>query len=192
MKVFLRKRSVFFIILILLFITACNGNPTQVPENSQIYSDSSPLNITYCNISSTDLCLEGFGKEGEDNLLILFKADNPVFADIYVGIEKGKDEIVFECIQAQDFSKNVYCSGDIFPNGENIQLNIYAKEDEKLIAKGGFTIQYGVIQRADDIEFEISTPESSKPSYPNESNEPNEPDEPNYPNSSYENPTATP
>ena len=198
MKFFLKKKYVFLIILILLFPTACNGsadqsadqNADQNAEDSQAPSAASPLNIAYCNTSSADLCLEGFGEEGEAKLLILFKADNPLFNDIYIGIEKDKDEVLFQCLQSQEFPENIYCSGDLFPNGESIQLNIYSRKDKELIAEGEFTIQYGDIQQSEDVEFEDVefedlAPESPSPDNPNSSY-------PNYPNSSYENPTSTP
>ena len=192
MKFFLKKKYVFLIILILLFPTACNGsadqsadqNADQNAEDSQAPSAASPLNIAYCNTSSADLCLEGFGEEGEAKLLILFKADNPLFNDIYIGIEKDKDEVLFQCLQSQEFPENIYCSGDLFPNGESIQLNVYSK-DKELIAEGEFTIQYGDIQQSDDVELEDSESETSSADYPSSSY-------PNYPNSSYENPTSTP
>ena len=182
MKKKAHKKLFFIIPMMLVLATACSGEAKHTRESSSP-SDQKPIEISYCNIASSDLCLEGFGQEGDDSLLILFKADNPLFADIYISIEKDKSEVLFACTQSQDFPENLYCSGDFFQNGEDIQLKIYTREGNELIAEGQFSIQYGKIRSPNKIENEDSKFGSKIPNYPNY---------PNYPDSSYENPTPIP
>ena len=182
MKSTISTKILLITIALLAFITACSGEEKETPETSSPPEHTS-LTIDYCNNSSTDLCLEGFGEEGEENLLILLKAKNIDFRNIYINAEKDGAEIQFTCASSADFPENIYCSGDTVPNGEDIQLKIYTKENKKLVAEGTFTIQYGNIQGTGDVEYNETESKSSELNYPNY---------PNYPNSSYENPTSTP
>ena len=190
MKHFLQKKLFIIILLLLLINTACSNKTEDLPTVSQNTSNQTALEINYCNIDASNLCLEGFGREGEDKLIILFKADNPSFTNIYVSVEKNNNEVAFECISIEEFETNIYCTGGVFPNRENIQVNVYSKENDEFIAKGEFTLQYGVIQIPNNAEFETliaPTPSSSSKNPTAQS-----PSYPNYPNSSYENPTETP
>ena len=152
-----------------------------------------PLNITYCDINPSDMCLEGFSLDIDERLLILFKADDRFFADIYVRADGPDGEILFECQQSNNFLENVYCLGDSYPEGELIKLNIYANSNDRLIAMGVFDVQYNNLPER-DVTFGVevtptpvlvppaTTAPTSVPSYPN----------PSYPNSAYPNPTSTP
>ena len=180
------KAAIFKMLLItialLVLITACSSESKDTPEPTSLPAQTSRT-IDYCNNDSTDLCLEGFGEEGDEVLLILLKATNIGFRDIYINVEKDGAEIQFTCASSAGFPENIYCSGNIVPNGENIQLKIYTKENKKLIAEGAFTVQYGDIQGSGNVEDNKSgseRPELDSQNYPN------------YPNSSYQNPTSTP
>ena len=196
-------KLISLILLSLVLLTACGRETEQAPDVTET-SAPPPLSITYCDIAPSDLCLEGFGQEGEDKMLILFKADDRSFADIVVRVDHPDGEVLFECQQSQNFLENVYCLGDAFEDEENIKLEIYSKDDEKLIAVGVFFVEYSAISEP-DVEFGVPTPETSVAvitptpeyvdlSYPNPTSTPDSA-YPNYPNatsSSYPNPTSTP
>lgn len=163
---------VFFPLLILLSSCA-----TPAPEK-EIEETQAPafVEITYCNIDDSTLCLEGFGKESGENLIILFKADNPDFENIYLRVNKNSR---FQCAKSQEFPENIYCIGEIIPNGTEIEINVYTDTDNTQLASGKFTIQYGKLQLTDDIELEASP---TSPDYPNSPTFPDPPSYPNYPN----------
>ena len=196
----LQIKLIGLMLLSLAWITACSRKAEQTPEDDET-SATPPLSITYCDIAPSDLCLEGFGQEDENKMLILFKADDRSFADIVVRVDHPDGEVLFECQQSQNFPDNVYCLGDAFENEENIKLEIYSKEDEKLIAVGVFFVEYGFIPEP-DVEFGTPTPEivavdvTSTPeyvdlTYPNPTSTPDS-TYPNATSSSYPNPTSTP
>jgi hypothetical protein len=189
----MQTKLIWLILMSLALATGCNREIEQTPEATQT-PPPLPLNITYCDIAPSDLCLEGFGQAGEDEMLILFKADDRSFADIYVRVDQPEGEVAFECQQSQDFPENVYCLGAAFPDEARIKLDIYSKSDESLIAIGVFIVQYSGIT-APDVDFGIETPEAtatgSTPA-PTSTPEPNYPNYPNYPNPSFPNSTSTP
>jgi len=166
---------VFFPLLILLSSCA-----TPAPEK-EIEETQAPAfaEITYCNIDDSTLCLEGFGKESGENLIILFKADNPDFENIYLRVNKNSR---FQCAKSQEFPENIYCIGEIIPNGTEIEINVYTDTDNTQLASGKFTIQYGKLQLAEDTKFEETSTPQIPPPYPDYPNYPNHPNYPNYPN----------
>lgn len=163
--------------LALVFLAGCSRGAEPTPQATQTLVPP-PLDITYCDINPADVCLEGFGLDIEERLLILLKADDRSFADIYVRADGPDGEILFECQQSESFPESVYCIGDPFPEENLIKLNIYSKSSNKLIAIGVFNVQYGDLPESDVIFLSDATPTPSL--------------EPSYPNPSYPNPTSAP
>jgi hypothetical protein len=183
---------------ILTLIAGCSLKATQTPKDT-LTPISTPFGVTYCDINPSDLCLEGFGLEDEDKMLILFKADDRTYANIKVLLEQSEGESYLECLQSKAFPESVYCRGDAVPDGEKIELLIYTIPDETLKATGAFILHYGSIQEP-GVEFGItpkatltSSPGSAYPNlstsdsaYPNLSTPTSTPS-PAYPDPSYSN-----
>jgi hypothetical protein len=189
MQRFARKTQIIFLVLIILvLLTGCSQGAKPTPGATQTPAPP-PFEVTYCDINpSSDMCLDGFGTDVDGKLLILFKANDRFFANIYIRASGPKGEINFECQESENFLENVYCLGEPYPEQELIKLNIYSKINDALIAEGVFNVQYGEMPAPDVIFGVTSTPQPSltssspTPSYPN----------PSYPNPSYPNPTSVP
>jgi hypothetical protein len=178
MKYLPSKKPILAIVaLILVLLTACSRGAEPTPQPTQTPLPP-PFGVTFCDIDPADICLEGFGLDIEERLLVLFKVEDQVYADIYIRADGPEGEILFECQQSENFTENVYCIGEPFPEGELIKLNIYSKSSNKLIAIGVFNVQFSNLPEPD---FVFGTP-SPEPSYPN----------PTYPNPLYPNPTSIP
>ena len=183
-----------FVILAFL-LAGCGQKPEPTPEVTQT-SAPPPLNITYCDINPSDLCLEGFDQDDEEQMLILLLADDRSFANVYVRAELDNEEYTFICSQSQTTLENVFCLGDVLPEeGETIVLNVHAKTNNKQIARGVFLVQYSGLQRP-DVNFEATgTEASATPTNTPSSSYPNPTRKPSYPNPtpkpSYPNPTST-
>ena len=172
------KKSSSLVTLVLVLLTACSRATEPTPRATHTPLPP-PFGITFCDINPAEICLEGFGLDGEERLLVLFQVDDPVYTDIYIRADGPDGEILFECVQSQNFPENIYCLGEQYPEGESIKLNIYSKKNNKLIAIGVFNVQYTDLPVPDILFGAEGTPE---PSYPN----------PSYPNPSYPNPTFPP
>lgn len=182
------KKNLLLVLLILILLTGCRRGVEATLEATPS-PEPKPLGVTYCNIAASDLCLEGFGLDSDGRLLILLKADDHFFTDIYILANGPESENFFECQQSEHFLENVYCLGEPFEEGYLLKLNIYSKGDDKLVAIGVFEVQYGDLPTP-DVAFEadatstptltpVGTPASTlTPSYPNSS----------YPNQSYPDP----
>ena len=176
------KHTSLLVMFSLILLAGCNRGAELTPQAKQT-SAPPPFGVTYCDIDPSDLCLEGFGLDIDERLLILFKAVDPLYADIYIRADGPDGEILLECQQSESFPENIYCLGEPFPEGELIKLNIYSKSSNKFIAIGVFNVQFGDLPESDVIFNADATPTPSpEPTFT----------EPSYPNPSYPNPTSTP
>jgi hypothetical protein len=183
-----KKRTFTICVLLLLLVAGCSREIETPPPATQT-AGPSPFDVTYCDINPSGMCLEGFGLNADERLLILFKAAKPRYRNIYIRADVPDGENHFECQQSGNSQENVYCLGDPIDEKELIKLNIYAIKGNKLIAIGVFNVQLTSLPEP-DVKFGAATtptPASasapaSTPSYPN----------PSGPTPSYPNPTSAP
>jgi hypothetical protein len=193
MQRFARKTQIILLVLMIpVLLTGCGRSTEPTPEATQT-SAPPPFEVTYCDINPSDMCLDGFGTDADGKLLILFKAADRFFADIYIRADGPEGEIYFECRESENILENVYCLGEPYSEQDLIKLNIYSKSNDALIAVGAFNVQYSELPEPDvtfeataaptpSLKAEATLTPTSAPSYPN----------PSYPNPSYPNPTSTP
>lgn len=182
------KRTLLLVICALVLLTGCSRGPENPPQPTETPGPA-PFDVTYCDIDSAEICLEGFGQDAEERLLVLFKAIEELYTNIYIRADGPEGETSFECQQSEDFSENIYCLGENFPEGELIKMNIYSKRDDKLLAIGVFTVDYGDLPEP-GIAFQPgATPTPSLTPAVTSSPVPTQPS-PSYPNPSYPNPDS--
>jgi len=66
------KKFASLVLLIMVLLTGCSREAELTPEATQTPVPP-PLGVTYCDINPSDLCLEGFGLDIDERLLILFR-----------------------------------------------------------------------------------------------------------------------
>jgi hypothetical protein len=186
-KVMPPKGMLLLVLLISALLVGCSRAVEATPQATQTPAPP-PVEVTFCDINAADLCLEGFGQDVDERLLILFRTDDPLYTDIYIRAAGPEGDILFECQPSENSPENVYCLGEPFQEGESIKLNIYSKGSNNLIALGVFTVEYSSIPEPDVVfgvdatatPFPVpATPAPSEPA-------------PSYPNPSYPNPTSVP
>lgn len=187
-----KMQIIFLVLIILVLLTGCSQGAEPTPEATQTPAPP-PFEVTYCDINPSDMCLDGFGTDADGKLLILFKANDRFFANIYIRASGPEGELYFECQESENFLENVYCQGEPYPEQELIKLNIYSKINDALIAEGVFNVQYGELPTPDVVFGVTPTPQPSLTSSPPTLSPPtSSPLPPSYPNPSYPNPTSTP
>lgn len=165
----------------LVLLTACTPSIESTPQAKET-SMPAPYGVTFCDIDPGDICLEGFGLDIEENLLVLFKVFEKVYEDIYIRADGPDGEIIFRCQHSEGFTENVYCLGEPYPEGELIKLNIYDRNSNKLTALGVFKVQFGDLPEPDFV-FEPETTPTAPPAVISSAT-------PSYPNPIYPNPAA--
>lgn len=174
----------------LVLLAGCSRGAEAIPQPTDTPAPE-PFDVTYCDIDTAEICLEGFGVDVEERLLILFKAIDEVYTNIYIRADGPEGETLFECQQSDDFSENVYCLGEIFHDGELIKMNIYSKSDNKLLAIGVFNVHYGELPESGIVFQQDATTTPSSITTVTASPVPTL-STPSYPNPSYPNPDTTP
>ena len=186
------KSHIFIIVPLLLvfIISGCGKKPEDTANGLNTLQ-----HLAYCNEDDSRLCVEGFGKEKDEHLVILLRTKDKRDADIFLEVKMGEEKITFECYSSDEFAFNTYCIGDILPNsGEMIGINAYSMDSNTLLGSGNFRIQYGQIKFIQTLPDPQGIP-SSYPNYstypatetnteisPIYSNTPTYPSSPNYPN----------
>jgi hypothetical protein len=177
-----KKRAFALCALLLVLVAGCSREVEPPPPATQTPLPP-PFEVTYCDINPSNMCLEGFGLNIDERVLILFKAVKPRYANIFIRADVPDGESLFECQQSDNVPENVYCLGDPVDEEELIKLNIYSKRNNSLIALGVFNVKFTSLPEPDVIFGATATPSpSSDPSYPN----------PTAPTPSYPNPTSAP
>ena len=98
------------------------------------------VNITLCDVDSSELCVVTFGTDLLDNMIINFQlpdADYPMF---HVRAANRGNVNTYSCEVVTAARTSVYCSGARTPLGEYIDMEIYATNGDALIARGRFVV----------------------------------------------------
>ena len=137
----------FFSVWIILFIlganlmSACGGE-----ETAEAVADTAdppaPTEMTYCDIAPSDICLISFGYSEDDNLLVTFGIDDPVYLDTYLNVKHKNDTFTFTCEKVENFTDKIYCSGEKIKLDEPIDLTMFSTSGD-LLARGAFIIEQG-------------------------------------------------
>jgi hypothetical protein len=179
MKYSIQKNQMLWLVASsLLLLAGCSRGAEATPQATPTLAPPPP-GFTYCDIDPAKICLEGFGQDVEERLLVLFTIADEIYTNIYIRADGPEGEMLFRCQQSERFPENIYCLGEPFPEGELIKLNVYSKRDNDFLAIGVFNVEYVELPESDIVFYEDVTPGSS---YPN----------PSYPNPSYPNPNPTP
>jgi hypothetical protein len=143
------------------------------------------IDLDYCYSPATDLCVISFGADNANNSLIVIK-NNDQSLKFYLKITGANKGQLYECEQVQ-FSSNIfYCSGAQLHDGTLVTIEVYSKNDNRLVASGLVLVSLNATPTPDFTGTPITatTPpsaiasETKTPSYPN----------PPYPNPPYPNP----
>lgn len=162
------------IVLLAGFLSACGSGKTSPPATTEPSPIPTPAEITYCDISTTNLCLISFGFEDSDNLVITFFVSDPNYRNLTLKVNRD-DALTYECQPVEAFPNRIYCTGPRIELGEMIDLYAY-NAGGKLLARGAFivdlqqtlpsTATVTPTRIAGSPPVPTSTPESSYPSYP--------------------------
>lgn len=176
-----QKRFHLLIFLLFLFTVSCR-EALPAPQSLDENLPSSLAELSYCNEDDSGLCLEGFGKEKDEKLIILLQDNNRLITRLQVQEEGKSSQYDFKCAYPENFPQYIYCVGDFIENGALIQLSVYDVAG-KLSAQGKFAIQQGDLSSfVGDIAVEpVLTPTAIPTKDIDDENSENLPS-PNYPN----------
>ncbi len=99
------------------------------------------LKIGYCGAEPEELCILSFGRDVDENMVVnIFVPDRKLPA-FYLKIKKAAGESVYECEKDKEVRTNVFCYGDMVNLQERMEVSLFSKKEEQLIAVGAFTLK---------------------------------------------------
>jgi hypothetical protein len=89
-----------------------------------------------CEISDEKICILSTGYDVEGNLLISLKVALLPLPEIYARVSDDSRAMLFDCRIVDISPRSVYCLGPFTDQGSAPFIEIYALEDERLLASG--------------------------------------------------------
>ncbi len=158
------------------------------------------LKISYCGAEPEELCVLSFGRDLDENMIVnLFVPDRKLPA-FYLKIKRVTGESLYECEKDKEVRTSVFCYGDMVNLQEKMEVSLFAKKDDRLIAAGDFRLKAILLSEPSlaEVSDGTSTPESTveETSTPSEffdtpvetatpTSTPTQTPDASYPNSSY-------
>jgi hypothetical protein len=100
-----------------------------------------PIQFEYCGSTPTELCVLSFGRDGAGNALINFFVPNKKFPGFYLIVRKAGLEYRYVCQASSEIKTSVFCMGEPLSLKQTIQMDLFAQEDDGLLASGSFFIE---------------------------------------------------
>jgi len=136
-QLFINLGAIGAIILLAWFTTFPLIKNLRASNNS---NDQIITEITLCDVDARDLCVVTFGIDATDHMVITFQLPNADYPAFYVkGSNKGTEN-TYQCEAAKAASTSVYCTGMRTPLGEAIDVEVYATNNDLLMARGTIMI----------------------------------------------------
>ncbi len=125
-------------------------------------SDQVITEITLCDVDARDLCVVTFGTDNTDNMVINFQLPDADYPAFYVKGSNKEVENSYECEVAKAVPTSVYCTGNRTPLGEAIDIEVYATENDLLMARGTIRISAMILSTSVNfaavVEIKTATP----------------------------------
>ena len=119
----------------------------------QVFADteSEPiLKVGYCGVEPDQLCVLSFGRDQEDNMIIHVYVPDRSFPIFYLKANRASIESLYECKKDRRDSTSIYCTGPLLGLKDKVEISLFAKEDDRLLAAGKLTVQAILLSPVDD------------------------------------------
>ncbi len=153
-----------------------------------------PETFGYCGARLTDLCIVSFGRDAFGDTVVNLFVPSDQYPAFYLNIARNTGADVYECVWSKIDETSVYCTGKALNLDEGIEIQILAKLDDRLLARGAFTVNAFLVTTPQVGEASTTkesglgsgisgtaTPSSTDESLDEETPEPTFTSYPNYP-----------
>lgn len=137
------RKSILFALagIVLLTLLALAWRIVSLQKAASEVVSEPVLKIGYCGAEPDELCVLSFGRDVDENMVVnIFSPDRKLSA-FYLKIKRAAGESVYECEKDKEVPTNVYCYGDMVNLQERMEVSLFAKNDEQLIAVGNFILR---------------------------------------------------
>jgi hypothetical protein len=123
------------------------ATPTDTPAD---------IELVYC-YSPVSLCVISFGSDSAGNMLVVIRNNIPNLAEFYAKIKQTETPNLYPC-QKVRFTRDVYyCLGSPIADGTMVTMDVYSKNDDRLVASGSLLVSVGATPMPTATETPIVT-----------------------------------
>ena len=143
------------IVLVSVIVYSAGRSQSSKVKHSQVGSRHPASALGYCSSDQSQLCVLSFGQivNGPMRVDFLSNADYPEF--VLRAINNGV-ESTYECQSEEEAPENRYCTGMVQAPGAILELSLFSKKDNGLLAKGTFSL-IGVALLTPEFTTEVSS-----------------------------------
>ena len=150
-------RVILFLVAGAVFMAACSLSPLRLFGAGRL-TPQPPIELRRCDDVQDVLCLVTFGIEPPDEMLILLLTVPGLPEDLAIKVTRNDEEISFACITTAESPTIVYCTGPQIPLGTTVLIEVFAVQEEVLLASGEFTLTAFALPTVPAGGVELPTP----------------------------------
>lgn len=122
-----------------VLLTACALSPLSLLSDGRS-TQQPPIELKRCDDAEDVLCVLTFGIEPPDQMLILMLTVPGLPEELAVSVIRDSDEMAYSCIAPVESPTVVYCTGPQIPLGSTVTIEVFAVEEQMLLATGRFVL----------------------------------------------------
>jgi hypothetical protein len=122
-----------------VFMAACSLSPLRLISSSRS-TPQPPIDLKRCDDVQDVLCLLTFGLEPPDEMLILLLTVPGLSEELEIVATRNDEKLLFRCTTTAESPTVVYCTGPQVPLGTTVLIEVFANEEQVLLARGEFTL----------------------------------------------------
>lgn len=105
-----------------------------------------PIDLKRCDEVQDVLCIVTFGIEPPDEMLILLLTVPGLPDGLEVVVTRNDEKLLYACMTTAESPAAVYCTGPQVPLGTTVLIQVFAYEEQVLLASGEFTLTAFALQ----------------------------------------------
>ena len=142
----MERRRLFIILGVVgvVFIVACAAaivlgarglRPQEETPTAAVVAE-----LSMCDTNAYGLCVVSFGADSLNRMVINFKLPRRRFPAFYLQVGHAGASTRYECQVLEEVPISAYCTGPRTPLGDPIDIQVYAVQDDRLLASGTLVV----------------------------------------------------
>jgi hypothetical protein len=159
-QVFSTRKSQLFALagLVLFALILLGWQVVSLQKKASEAAVAPVLKIGYCGAELKELCVLSFGRDVEENMVVNLFVPVRQVPDFYLKIKRAAGESLYKCEQDSEVRTSVFCYGELVNLQEKMEVSLYSKNEDRLLAMGNFILNAVLISEPVQVGG-ISTPE---------------------------------
>lgn len=152
-----QKRLLLVLAAVGAFVLACSLSPLALLSPGRS-TPQPPIQLRRCDAVQDVLCLVTFGIEPPDEMLIVLLTVPGLPDELETVVIRNDERLSFACVTTAESPSVVYCTGPQVPLGTTVLIEVFALEEQVLLASGEFVLTAFALPTVPAGGVELPTP----------------------------------